>query len=80
MIDVWGSGCVDPFSLDLNIICRLVDGFPSRPLYSRGNRRVGGLKLRRKENTLDLAWIQTPTSPSFRPQPVVILTVLVFMP
>jgi hypothetical protein len=34
---VWGSGCIDPYTLDLGTNWRWVISFTPRPLYSRGN-------------------------------------------
>jgi hypothetical protein len=47
--DVWGSGCIDPYFLDVVTSWRWVVSFTPRPLYSRGksirypiDRRLGG--------------------------------------
>jgi hypothetical protein len=75
---VWGSGCIDPYFLDLRISWRWVVSFTTWPLYSRGknpryslDRRLGGPQSqsgrRGEEKILDPTGTRTPTFRSSGP-------------
>jgi hypothetical protein len=70
---VWGSGCIDPYFLDLRTSWRWVVSFTPLPLYPQGkssryplDRRLDGPQsrpeLRGKEKILDPTVTQTPAS------------------
>jgi hypothetical protein len=86
-LDVWGSGCIDPYYLDHGTSWRWVISFTPLSLYRGGkstwyplDMRLSGPQRRSgrlgKEKILDRTGIRTPTLPSFSPQPVAILTTI----
>jgi hypothetical protein len=85
--NVWGSGCMDPRFLYLDVSSRWVVRFTPRPLYNQVkgpwyslNRRLDGPQKRPgrrgEEKILDPTGNQTPNPRPSIPQPVVIPTAL----
>jgi hypothetical protein len=75
---IWGSGCIDPYFIDLSTSWRWVVSFTSRPLYPQGDRpwyrldrRLSGPQSwsgqRGEENILDPTWTWTLNPQSSSP-------------